>query len=419
MSKKHKIINKKFGKNDEYGVITVLTTVVFIALMAMFIGKYPWSHNPYNSYTLQALSWLDGRLDLGQDYSYLELAIYNGKYYVSFPPFPSYVMLPFALIFGENTPDYLILYIFDILAVLYLYKICRHFKFSGSKSMVCALFAFICSNCVFTMLTPYVWFIAQTMCFTLSVICIYYAFKRKLGLSLFFWACSVGCRPMQFIFVPVILCIYFQPMWKKHKGKEFFNIILKKWSAVIPAFVVGLSYMILNYARFGSITEFGHDYLPEHMREGGEQFSLVFVNDNFKSLFRGIRFSEDGRMFVDHFNNISLLVVSPIIMFTLIIFVYVHIKAKKHNERGVFNTFLCCLVIIICSCIHMFVIAMHNTLGEWHFGMRYANDIIPWMYISMLICLKKYPSLTKYQIPFAVWGIVINAVGSVIVYNDL
>ena len=45
---------------------------------------------------LQAQSWLEGRLDLGKDYPYLELAVFGGKYYVSFPPFPSYIMFPFA-----------------------------------------------------------------------------------------------------------------------------------------------------------------------------------------------------------------------------------------------------------------------------------------------------------------------------------
>ena len=70
-------------------------TAVFLIILAVhfvigaFNGKWPWSGNPYNSYLLQALSWLDGRLDLGSNYEWLELAIYNGKYFVSFPPFPS------------------------------------------------------------------------------------------------------------------------------------------------------------------------------------------------------------------------------------------------------------------------------------------------------------------------------------------
>lgn len=83
-------------KNTDYINILVLclcvTAVFFVAWT--FTGQWPWKSQPYNSYILQAQSWLEGRLDLGRDYPYLELAIFNNKYYVSFPPFPSYAMLP-------------------------------------------------------------------------------------------------------------------------------------------------------------------------------------------------------------------------------------------------------------------------------------------------------------------------------------
>ena len=87
-------------------VLAAVCTVLVLHIAFMLVsGKYPWSKNVYNSYTLQAMAWLDGRLDLGQDYSWLELAVFEGRYYVSFPPFPSYVLLPFAAVFRENTPD--------------------------------------------------------------------------------------------------------------------------------------------------------------------------------------------------------------------------------------------------------------------------------------------------------------------------
>ena len=86
----------------------VLIPLALLAVMAAamaFTGQWPWKGNPYNSYVLQACSWLEGRLDLGRDYPWLELAIHEGKYYVSFPPFPSYVLLPFAAVFGTAAPD--------------------------------------------------------------------------------------------------------------------------------------------------------------------------------------------------------------------------------------------------------------------------------------------------------------------------
>ena len=76
---------------------TIICVLALAAVCMVFIGYRPNAENPYRSYALQTQSWLEGRLDLGQDYPWLELAIYEDRYYVSFPPFPSYVMLPFLL----------------------------------------------------------------------------------------------------------------------------------------------------------------------------------------------------------------------------------------------------------------------------------------------------------------------------------
>lgn len=77
------------------------------------------SPNPYNSYTKQCIAWLNGRLDLGQNYPWLELAFFEGKYYVSFPPFPSYAFLPFVLFFGENNPESLLNILVALVGVIY------------------------------------------------------------------------------------------------------------------------------------------------------------------------------------------------------------------------------------------------------------------------------------------------------------
>ena len=71
-------------KRWEYGIIVITSVLLYLFLMCWLTGYGPLKQNVYNSYALQADSWRQGRLDLGQDYPYLELAVYNGKYYVSF-----------------------------------------------------------------------------------------------------------------------------------------------------------------------------------------------------------------------------------------------------------------------------------------------------------------------------------------------
>ena len=70
---------KRILKNTDTDYISILllclcvTAVFFVAWT--FTGQWPWKSQPYNSYILQAQSWLEGRLDLGRDYPYLELAL--------------------------------------------------------------------------------------------------------------------------------------------------------------------------------------------------------------------------------------------------------------------------------------------------------------------------------------------------------
>ena len=67
----------------------LLAWMAVLALLSRLCGYDPFGTSAYNTYTLQALSWREGRTWLSQDYPHLELAIFEGRYYVSFPPVPS------------------------------------------------------------------------------------------------------------------------------------------------------------------------------------------------------------------------------------------------------------------------------------------------------------------------------------------
>lgn len=56
------------------------------------------AENVYDSYLLQAQNWLAGRMDIadGASRPWLELAVFEGRYYLSFPPAPSVLALPWA-----------------------------------------------------------------------------------------------------------------------------------------------------------------------------------------------------------------------------------------------------------------------------------------------------------------------------------
>lgn len=94
-----------------------------ILLFHSLAGGTLLAQNPYDSYLLQAQNWLEGSMAIqnGEQYPWLELAIFNEEYYLSFPPVPSVLALPWAL-WGGVVPSNLIaaLYGLAVAAGVYL-----------------------------------------------------------------------------------------------------------------------------------------------------------------------------------------------------------------------------------------------------------------------------------------------------------
>ena len=281
-------------------ILALLTTAAVFLVLMMFTGQWPWRANDYNTYALQADAWLHGRLDLGQDYPWLELAIYDGKYYASFPPFPSYVLLPFAACFGKNTPDHWIALAFAALAVRYAAALYR--EICGERgALLWVLFLVLGTGYPFIAVNGYVWFFAQSMCFALSLMALTYAVRGAGGLALTLWACAVGCRPTAVLFLPVLLALL-RRAWRAENPAQGLRVFLRRklyWCA--GPVLLAASYMALNFLRFGNVFEFGHNYLPEFQRAEHGQFGLAYLLPNLLNLLRPVTLTADGSLQFEHF----------------------------------------------------------------------------------------------------------------------
>lgn len=369
--------NEKIQKLlDVLAIILILLAVHFVA--GAFNGKWPWSPNPYNSYSLQAAAWLKGHLDLGGNIEYLELAVYQGKYFVSFPPFPSYIMLPFAVFFGSNTPDGWIAFFAMLLGAFYALRIAWEYLGTGGKALFWTAFLYVGTNVLYITLDGQVWFIAQSFALTLSLMAIFYAIKGKGGLSLFFWGCSVGCRPLQILYFPLLFYVLYTYLKKENPERTLFSMIKEKFYWAIPVCLIALSYMLLNYARFGNSIEFGHNYLPEFTREENGQFHISYVQNNLKSLFRLPQKGENGLLTFYKFDGNCIFLVMPLFVSYLIYYIRKFLRKQKVDKM-----FLIALPILVI--LHIVGLCSHRTMGGFHFGHRYIDDVLPYLYWGILI----------------------------------
>ncbi len=387
---------------DVYIICTACMIIVMLCI-SCFTGLWPWTGNPYNSYTLQAKSWLEGRLDLGKDYPWLELAIYQEKYYVSFPPFPSYVLLPFAF-FTDQTPDFLIVWSFTLIGVICAVRLCFLFDVSPVCAVFWSLFLYLGSGYLFIGQTGYVWFMAQVMAFSLSMLSLLCAVENRGGFSLAFWACAVGCRPFTILYLPLLFYLLRQNEKDKSVPRWIYSHLI--W-ALAPT-LIAASYMILNTLRFGNPVEFGHNYLPEFVRAERGQFSLSYVPEHLLMLFRLPNADPvSGKLVFQYIDTNAFFLICPFSVSFLLAFVS---AVRSHRNP------ILCIMLPILSIVHILLTCMHRTLGGYQFGNRYFVDLMPFLFLGILCLGPKSERFTIFQLPLFMMGAVINVIGTVTAY---
>ncbi|MDY2951857.1 MAG: hypothetical protein SOT04_07505, partial [Eubacteriales bacterium] len=259
--------------------IPALMLLGYMFMHTLFGGTL-LSYNCWDSYSLQAMSWLSGRLDMGKNYEWLELAVYNGKYYLSFPPLPSVVMLPFVLLFGEKTPSNLVSALYGTFTAMIAYKILKKAGMKRGGAVFFAIAYVWGSNMLWLSTSGGVWFLAQGLNMLLLTACVYFAQQKMQMAAYAMAALAVGCRPFSVcMFLP--LMAYFYMVDKDRPRADRIRGQIR--SLIIPAFIA-LCYMFYNYVRFGNVLEFGHNYLPEFTESEKGQFSLSYILPNLYNL---------------------------------------------------------------------------------------------------------------------------------------
>ena len=344
--------------------------------IAMILQFDIFAHSPRDSFTLMAQAWRKGLLHLEKDYPWLELAIYEGNYYVSFPSVPALVMLPLTFIFGDNTPNTIVTGCYLMGSYMAGYQLCRRFR-RPADSMFYALFLTMGCNMMYLSLTGDVWNQGQLLCFFLTTMCAMGLTGRSSGewaSGLFCLALSVGCRPFQAVYVPFGLWMLYGNVQKKHRT-DFWRTILKGIPYVIAPLLMAVALGWYNWARFGDPLEFGHNYLPEFTRDPEQpQLGLQYIWNNLSGLFRLPHF-ENHRLEFPLFNGFAFWMANPI--FVTVGICIVTKWWSRSWDAG--DTLLCAGF-----AAEIFLLLIHKTFGGWQFGARYLCDLIPMMLLFQL-----------------------------------
>ena len=366
------LLKKLRGIDTGMLCIPALMLLGYIFIHMLFGGTL-LSYNCWDSYSLQAMSWLSGRLDMGKNYEWLELAVYNGKYYLSFPPLPSVVMLPFVLLFGERTPSNLVSALYGIFTAMIAYKILKKAGMKRGGAVFFAIAYVWGSNMLWLSTSGGVWFLAQGLNMLLLTACVYFAQQKMRVAAYAMAALAVGCRPFSVcMFLPLMAYFYMadkdRPMADRIRGQIR--------SLIIPAFIA-LCYMLYNYVRFGNVLEFGHNYLPEFTESEKGQFSLSYILPNlYNLLLRPVTLRADLTLEYPLFDGFMFYIANPMFLIWFAAVVKDVLQKKLDAVR---------LCIVIAVLIELLLLCAHKTLGGWQFGARYTVDMLPMALMYLLL----------------------------------
>ena len=270
----------------------------FMTFTAVEFDYEPGSAGQYNHYLIDAL--LEGRVDLdlptSEEYAALErpydrgqfelygidylgdkvhwdTVFYNGKWYSYFGIVPAVLLfLPYTAITGQYLPYSVACLIMGYLAIVFLLFIWRKFfkrnlpNASYATYLISSMALIMCSFVPFLLHRSFFYETVNLggLMFCAAGLLLLLKYKdnyRKiiLAASCLCFALAVGCRPVLLFssaLVPLFLWEEVKQRWVGSKSR----FVAWLSAIAVPYIIVAIPLMWYNYARFGSVFDFGSTY---------------------------------------------------------------------------------------------------------------------------------------------------------------
>jgi hypothetical protein len=429
---------------------------LYAALFAMGLAVYSvvawgriWRPSPAPHFVYQADAWLHGRASIspplaGDDWAQVEAVVLDdgtqasgrrlmtrptfrtldgrelpqarikqsaGKTaYMSFPPFPTVVMLPGALVAGRAANDVIPTLLIAALILPLALAVLRRLagaglsrRSTGDDLWLVATLAFG-SVVFFSAVQGKVWYTAHVVGVALALVYAWASIEARhpvvAGLAL--GAAALTRTAMAFM-VLLFLC----EAWRIHGGLGAWRTDratlvralrgpLVRFAAPVAAFAIaGMAY---NVARFGAPTEFGHTYLEVRQQAQIEQYGLAsyhYLARNLAVAFTLLPELTPRAPYVQiSGHGLALWFTTPILWFV----VWPRDTGPLHR-----TLWLCVAAVALPS-------LLYQNSGWVQFGYRFGLDYVA--LLVMLLAIGGRP-LTRFARALIVAGIVINLFGAI------
>lgn len=432
--------------------ISLILFVVGLVVFAAFANKRLLIHSPDNHFVYQADAFLEGSLELTRtphhqnDWaSYVELSLKGesaerygpvvkgfftrakGKpnefrtldrrdieiprrdrgqevtrYFVSFPPGPAVLMIPWVAAVGYGTNDVIFTVLFAALNVALAFAFLQLLTRLGHSTRtrdenlwLTVLFAFGTAH-LWCAVLGRVWFTALIVGVTFHLVYLYFAVDARKPL----WAGAALAMAFATRASLVFAAVFFYwQLWRSDAGRALDPRERWKRFALFsaPCLVVGLLLLWFNHARFGSPGEFGHTYLAGGTLPRIRDFGLMHWNFLDRNLHAALTLVPQV---VDHppyirlsKHGMSLFLTTPAL---LLLF-----RPVRSNPLS--------RAFALTAAAVALPIAFYQNTGWEQFGFRFSLDFMP--YLVGCLALGARP-MGRWFKGLIIAGVLVNAVGA-------
>jgi len=321
-------------------------------------------------------------------------------HYVSFPPFPSVLMLPQAIVHGRSANDVVPTVLIAALILPLAFFTLGRLRAAGLSArtpgedvwlVVCLAFGTVL---FFSSVQGRVWYTAHVVGVALALGYVWCTVEARhpIGAGLCLGLAAMTRTPMAFMFP-----LFLYEAWRIGEGDRR-RLVITALKFAAPVAVIAAIGMAYNAARFGSPTEFGHSYLA--VRQQGQMedsglFSYAYLSRNLAvalALLPSI--SADSPHIVISGHGLALWFTTPILFFLL-----------WPRERPAWHWPLWLTVAMVAL-----PSLLYQNSGWLQFGYRFALDYMALLVV--LIAIGGRPLGRTAKVLIAI-GIAINLFGAI------
>ena len=346
------------------------------------------SVHPYFNYLADAL--LHGQFHLRfVPQATLDLAFYNNRYFLYWPPFPAILLMPFVKLFGVELSDIFFSIVIGAINVGLTVAILRSEAFQKISplddfkvGLVALFFAFGTVH-FFIVFRGEAWYTSQLVAYLCVAFAYYTAMTSKGGWA--FLLAGMGIASAMMTRLPLITLGVWPAYYLLNKNRA------RGWKRLLTNGLVGISpillclgaYMLYNNSRFGNPFEIGYTYhkMNEffvHDYQTYGPFNLHYVPTNFfyQYIFYPFPLTEESLM------GGSLFLLSPVFFGAFFAF-----------HKSTLKNALALSITIVLTSIPIFLIM---GTGWPQFGPRYTLDFTLPLLLLTAIGIRAWPNSLVY-----------------------